>query len=165
VAAGSGGDKDQAIGAFLDRLVGEFLVDHVVKNDAAPAVGCLVELLARAKRSDDDRHLVLFAERQIMVEPVVGTMHDLVDGERGRRRIGMGGIMRCKFGGNPRQPLIEQVRRTRIQGGKRSDDSGLALSDHEIRDRNDEQRRADYRNRQATLEQGRHGHQSKSFKS
>ncbi len=97
MAAGPGGDQDQAVGALLDRLVREFLVDHVVKNDAAPAMGGLIELLARAKRGDDDRHLVLFAERKVLFEPVVRTVHDLIDGERRRRRIGMGRIMRGKL--------------------------------------------------------------------
>src|SRR3977135_1803754 len=70
MAAGAGRYQDQAGGALLDRLVREFLVDHVVKHDAAPAMRGLIEFFARAERGDDDRHLVLLARRQILIEPV-----------------------------------------------------------------------------------------------
>src|SRR5207302_4411314 len=71
MAAGPGRYQDQAIGALLDRLVGEFLVDHVVEDNAAPPMRGLIELLARAERSDDHRHLMLLAKREIVLEPVV----------------------------------------------------------------------------------------------
>ena len=38
MAAGAGRDRDQAVGALLDRLAGEAVVDHVVQHDAAPAM-------------------------------------------------------------------------------------------------------------------------------
>jgi len=143
--------------------VREFLVDHVVKHDAAPAMRGLIEFFARAQRGDDHRHLVLLAQRQILIEPVVRTVHDLVDRERRRRPLGMRLVMRGQFFLDLHQPLVEQGRRTRIQRRERSDDPRLALRDHEIRHGNDEQRRSDHRNRQTALEQGRHGHFEKSF--
>ena len=56
MAAGAGRDRDQAVGALLDRLVSEAVVDDVVERDAALAMHRLVHLDARAQRGDDDRH-------------------------------------------------------------------------------------------------------------
>ena len=89
MAAGAGRHQDQAVGALLDRLVREFLVDDVVEDDAAPVMRGLVQLFAGAERGDDHRHLVLLAKREIRIEPVVGAVHDLVDGERRRQPLGM----------------------------------------------------------------------------
>ena len=50
MAAGAGGDRDQPVGAFLDRLAGEAVVDDVVERDPAPAVDRVVEL-DRARRA------------------------------------------------------------------------------------------------------------------
>jgi hypothetical protein len=158
MAARAGGHQDQAVGALLDRLVREFLVDDVVKNDAAPAMRGLIEFLARAERCDDHRHLVLFAKRQIMIEPVVRPMHDLVYRERCCEPPGIGLVVRGQFLLDPRQPLVEQRRRPCVQRRKRSHDSRFALRDHQIGHGNDEQRRSDHRYRQTALEQGRHGH-------
>ena len=158
MAAGAGGHQDQAVGALLDRLVRELLVDDVVKHDAAPAMRGLIEFFAGAERGDDHRHLVLLAERQILIEPVVGFMHDLVHRERRRQPLGMRLVMRGQLFLDPDQPLVEQSRRARVQRRERSDDPRLALRDHEIGHRNDEQRRTDHRNRQTALEQSRHGH-------
>src|ERR1700738_5676195 len=110
MAAGAGGYQDQAVGALLDRLVREFLVDDVVKNDAAPAMRGLIELFAGAERGDDDRHLVLFAKREILLEPVVRSMHDLVHRERRRGPFGMRLVVRRKLLLDPHQPLLEPRR-------------------------------------------------------
>ena len=48
MAAGAGGDRDQPVGAFLDRLARVAVVDDVVERDPAPAVDRIVEL-ARAR--------------------------------------------------------------------------------------------------------------------
>jgi len=162
MAARAGRYQDQAVGALLDRLVREFLVDHVVKHDAAPTMRSLIEFLARAERGDHHRHLVLLAHRQILLEPVVRPVHDLVDRERRRRPLGMRLVMSGKLFLDPHQPLLEQCGRPSVQRGKRSDHTRLALRDHQIRHGDDEQRRADHRNRQTALEQSRHGH-SKSI--
>jgi len=44
----------------------------------------LIEFFARAEGGDDHRHLVLLAKREILVEPVVRPVHDLIHGERRR---------------------------------------------------------------------------------
>jgi hypothetical protein len=144
MAAGSRRHQHQAVGALLDRLVREFLVDHVMEDDAAPVVRRLVELFARAERGDHHRHLVLLAKRQILIEAVVGFVHNLVDRERRREPIRMRPVVGGEFFPDPRQPFVEQRRRPRIQRWKRSDHTGLALRDHEIGHRNDEQRCSDH---------------------
>lgn len=55
-------------------------------------------------------------------------MHDLVHRERRRQPVGMRLVVGGEFFLDPRQPLVEQSRRTRIQRRKRSDDSRLALT-------------------------------------
>jgi hypothetical protein len=142
-------------------LCAKFLVDHIVKNDAAPAMRGLIEFLARAERRDDHRHLVLLAKREILFEPVVRSMHDLIHRERRRQPVGMRLVMRGELLLDPHQPLVEQRRRTRVQRRKRSDDTRLALRNYQIGHGNDEQRRTDHGNRQTALEQGRHGHSGK----
>src|ERR1019366_7161092 len=97
MAARACGYQDQTVRALLDRLVREFLVDHIVKNDAAPAMRGLIEFLARAERRDDHRHLVLLAKREILFEPVVRSMHDLIHRERRRQPVGMRLVMRGEF--------------------------------------------------------------------
>jgi hypothetical protein len=136
----------------------EFLVDDVVENDAAPAMRGLIELLARPKRSDDHRHLVLLAQCQIKLEPVVRSVHDLVDRKRRRRPFGMRLVVGRELLLDPPQPFVQQLGRPRVQRRKTSDHARLALRDHEIGHRNDEQRRTDHGNGQTALEQGRHRH-------
>jgi hypothetical protein len=80
VAAGTRGHGDQAVGALLDRLVREGVVDDVVQHHAAPGVHGVVDVGARAQAGDDDGHLVLGADLHVVLEPVVGLVHDLVDG-------------------------------------------------------------------------------------
>jgi len=50
-----------------------------------------------------------------MFKPVVRPMHDLIDRKWCRWGFGMGRIMRGKFLLDPRQPLIEQIGRPRVQ--------------------------------------------------
>ena len=158
MSSGAGRNEDEAVGALLDRLVGEFLVDHIVKDDAAPIVRGLIEVLPRAERSDQHRHLVFLAERQIVIEPVVGLMHDLVHRKRRRQTIRMRLVVRGELFLDARNPLVEQRGRAGIQRRKRADHAGLALGDDEIGHGNEEQWRADHGDRQAALEQSGHGH-------
>ncbi|MGY3224010.1 hypothetical protein ACVIM5_004617 [Bradyrhizobium sp. USDA 4512] len=164
MTAGAGRDQDQAVGALLDRLVRELLVDHVVEDDAAPAVDRLVELLARAERGDDHRHLVLLAKRHVVIEPVVRLVHDLVHRERRRRPLRMRLVIGGELFLDPVQPFVEQLRRPRVQRRKRADHAGLALRDNEVGHGDDEQRRPDHGKRQAALEQSRHGHLKRILK-
>ena len=66
-----------------------------------------------------------------------------------RGAIGMGAVMRGKLFLDLRQPFVEQRDRPRIKRRKRTNDPRLALRDHEIGIRDDEERRADHRHRQS----------------
>jgi hypothetical protein len=140
-----GSDRDQPVGALVDRLPGEAVVDDVVERDAAPAVNRLVQFLARAERGDDDRHLPLLANRHVGFEPVVGAVDDLVDRERRGRPVGMVAVVRGKRLGDFVKPLVELRGGARIERREAADDAGRALGDHQLRVGNDEQGRADHR--------------------
>src|SRR3546814_6043908 len=87
MAAGPGGDRDQAVGAFLDGLAGEAVVDDVVQHQAAAGMGGLVDLDAGAERGDPDRHLPAGADLDVALEPDIGAVDDLVDREGGGRAV------------------------------------------------------------------------------
>ncbi len=61
---------------------------------AAIGVHGLVHLRPRAEAGDDDRHPVLHADRQVVLQPVVGVVDDEVDGEGRRRALGMPRVVR-----------------------------------------------------------------------
>ncbi len=89
MATGACGDGDQAIGALLDRLSREAVVDDIVQNDAAVGVDSIVHLGPSAKGRDDDRDFVFDTGCQVLFEPRVGPVHDLVDGERRNWQVGI----------------------------------------------------------------------------
>ena len=122
MAARAGGDGDDPVGAFLDRLAREAVVDHVVERDPAPGVDRLVELDPRAERGDDDRHLPFRADLHVLLEAVVGAVDDLVDRERRRRALGMIAVPRRERFGDLVEPFVEQRGRARVERRKAADD-------------------------------------------
>ncbi len=147
---------DQAVGALLDGLVGELVVDDVVQHHAAPAMHGLVHVLARAQAGDDDRHLVLGAHLHVVLQPVVALVHDLVDGERRGGRLGMRAVPGRQRLGDLGEPFVQQFGGPGVERRHGADDAGLALRDHQLRIADDEERRADDRQRKF-LEHGRQG--------
>jgi hypothetical protein len=144
-AAGARCDRDQPVRALFDRLAGEAVVDDVVQRDPAPRMHRLVQLLARAERGDDDRHLPLGAGRHILFEPGVRPVHDLVDRKGCRGRIRVGAVVIGKRFADLVQPFVELALRPRVQRREAPHHAGLALGDHQRRVRHDEQGRADDR--------------------
>ena len=159
MAARAGRNGDQAVRTFLDRLVGEAIVDDVMQDEAAIGVNGLVDLLHRAERGDDVRNLVLHADPQIGVEPRVGAMHDLIDRERGRGALGMGGVVSGEGLLDLEEPVRELFGGAGVQRGKGADDPRAALCDRQRRVRDDEERGGDGRNAKALAKLGgqRHG--------
>src|SRR5216684_9017554 len=84
----AGADQDEAVDPLLERLLGMADRDHVVEDDAAVAVHGLDDLGGRPQAGDDDRHALPDADRDVMLEPVVRRMGDLVDRERRRLAAG-----------------------------------------------------------------------------
>ena len=144
MAARAGGHRDQAVGALLDRLAGEAVVDDVVQHDAAIAVHRLVHLRPRAERGDDDRHPVADADLQVVLQPGVAAMDDLVDRERRGRALRMARVPLRQRVLDAADPLRQHLLRPRVQRGEGADDAGRALRDHQVRIGDDEQRRADH---------------------
>ncbi|MCY1557547.1 hypothetical protein D9M68_944050 [compost metagenome] len=87
---------------------------------------------------------MLDADLDVVLEPRVGAMHDLVDRDRSHRRAGVGGLERGQLILDPRQPLVEQLRRARIERGERTDDAGLALRQHQLGIADDEHGRGNH---------------------
>jgi hypothetical protein len=158
VPAGPGRHRDQAVGALLDGLAGEAVVDHVVQHHAAVGMHRRVQILPRAQRGDHDRRLPAGRGLQVVLQPVVGLVDDVVDREGRGRRVGMVAVPLGQFLGDPVQPFVEQGGRPRVQRRERAHDAGLALGDHQVRHGDDEQWRADHRQTQAVTEHGRQGH-------
>ena len=102
---------------------------------------------------------MLDANVDIVLEPLVGTMHDLIDRKRRHDRSGMSLGMGVELRLDAADPLIEPLRRPGIERGKSAHDSRLALFDDEIGIGNDEQRCPDQRQRETSFQIGwkRHG--------
>ena len=75
--------ENQAIDAGFERLFGMPDRDHVVQHNAAIAMdGVEHGLGRRPQRRNDDRHLVAHAHLDIVLEALIGLMHDLIDRDR-----------------------------------------------------------------------------------
>jgi len=76
-----------------------------------------------------------------MLQPLVGGMDDLVDGEGGGGALRVLGIVARQFLGNLGQPFIELRLRTGVERREGADNAGLALGERQRGMGNDEQRR------------------------
>ncbi len=81
MTASTGGNRNKPVRALADCRIGVAIVDDVVKDDAAIGMDRGVHFRHGAERGNDDRHLVFHAEAEIVFEPPVGAMDDLVDGK------------------------------------------------------------------------------------
>ena len=89
MAARAGRHRDQAVGALLDRLAGEAVVDHVVQHDAAVASAPPALTSSRAPSEVMTIGTLYFTHSvEVVLEPVVRLVDDLVDRERRRRALG-----------------------------------------------------------------------------
>ncbi len=157
MAAGAGRDGDQPVGALLDGLVREAVVDDVMQDDAAIGMrGWLTS--SRAPREVMTIGALYFvAISTSCSRRFVGPVHDLVDGKRRRGRVRMGAVPGGELLGDLRQPFVEQGGGPRVERGKRSHHARLALGDDELRTGNDEQGRGDDRKAQTIAQDGRQG--------
>jgi hypothetical protein len=161
VAPCPGGHRDQPVGALLDGLFRELVVDHVVQRDAAIGVHRLVHLDPRAERGDDDGHAPLDHDLEVALEARVRAVHDLVDAVGRGGAVGVGLVVAVELLGDAGEPAVELVRLAlglaRVERGEGAGDAGLALGEHQIRGLHDEHRRAD-RGQAQVLKNGRQGH-------
>ena len=158
MAARTGAHQDQAVDAGLQRALGVRHVGHVVEHQAAVAVRRDDHVVRGAQRGDLDRHLVLLAHVDVVLQAVVGAVHDLVHREGRDLLLRMLRLVVGQLAGDALQPLLEHLLRARVQRREGADDSRLALLDDEVRIGHDEQRRADHRDREVVAQQGGKGH-------
>ena len=142
----------------LQRLLRVTDVDHVVKHDAAVGMDFLDDVTRRPQAGDNHRHLVPDAERDVVVEPIVGVMHDLVHGEGSDLPPRFGATRGVDFTCHGGQPFIQQLRRPRVERRKGTYNAGHALRQHQLRLRDDEHRRTDHGQHQIVLQDFRKWH-------
>jgi len=104
---------------------------------------------------------VLDARLEVVHQPVVGAVDNLVDGEGRGRRVGVGGVVLRELRLDPDQPLIELVLWAGVERREGADDARLALRDDEVRRGDDEERRADAGQAQFSGQLGRGRHQGR----
>jgi hypothetical protein len=134
-----------------------------MEHQAAVAPGRLDHVVGRAQRGDLDRHLVFLAEVDVVLQAVVGAVHDLVDRERRHLPVRVFLLVLAQLHGDALQPGFEHLLRPRIERRKGADDAGLALLDHQVGIGDDEQRRSDRRDREAVAQQSGEGHRFRSL--
>lgn len=156
--AGTRGNQNETVHAGFERFARVPHVDHVVQHDAAVAVHGVHDFLGRRPQArNEDGHLVLHAHANVLLEPHIRLMHDLVHGNGTDHGVGVRGLVRCELLLDLREPFVEQFRGPRIERGKRTDDASLALREHEFGIADDEHRRSDDRQRKV-LQDGGQGH-------
>jgi hypothetical protein len=131
VPAGPGAHQDQPVHPGLQRLLGVAHVDDVVEHQAAVAVNGLDDPPRRPQAGDDDGHPVLHAQVEVVIEPVVRFVDDLVDREGRHLRSLVLLPVPVQRIANLEEPLPEQLRRPGVQGREGADDAARALRDHQ----------------------------------
>ena len=163
MAARAGGNGNQPVGALADRGIGMAVVDDIMQHDAAIGMDRLIDFRDRAQRRDDNRHLVFHAHAQIVFEPLVGHVDDLVDRKRRGRPVGIGRIVGREILGDLGQPFVHLAFRPRVQCRKRTNDARFALRLDQGRMRNDEQGRRNNGQTQIVLQNCRKSHGVSKF--
>jgi hypothetical protein len=129
-----------------------------VQHNASEGMHRPIDVLARPQRRDYDRHPVFDANVEVVTEPIVRLVDDLVDRKGSGRSLGMFFVVRLQFGRDPLQPFAEDRRGPRIERRKRTDHPGLALGDDEVRSGDDEHRRTNDRQSQPFAQDIRNRH-------
>ena len=76
--AGTRAHGDDAVDTLVDRLLCVTNINYVMEYDTAIAVHCVDDFGRWTQARNDDRHLVLDARFNVMLEPVIALMHDLI---------------------------------------------------------------------------------------
>ncbi len=144
MTAGAGRHQDQTVDTRFQRLLRMADRNHVMQHDAAVTVDRIHHFRRwRAQAGDDDRHLMLDADRDVVRQAVIRLMDDLVDRDRPDFRIRMRCLVCRQLSFQVCQPDIQQFRRTGVKGRERTNDACLALRGNQGRAAGDEHRRTD----------------------
>jgi hypothetical protein len=133
-------------------------IDHIVQHHPARGVDGVVDLPPRAQRGDHHRDLPAAGDLQVVLQPVVGAVGDVIHRERRGRRLRMVAVPGRQLLDDLADPLVELCGRPCVERRKGADDSRLALGDHQLRSGDDEHRAADHRQAQPVVQDGRQGH-------
>lgn len=152
MAASAGRDGDQPVDAGLGRLGRESERRNIMKDETAIALHRLDQIAIEAERGDDQRHLALDDDSKIGIQPRVAAMDHEIDAER-----------RCVTPAvEPPRDLVEPVgeacRGALVERRKAADGAIAAAGNDEIRSRDQEHRRGDDGNAQASGKSGRQRH-------
>ena len=144
--------SDQTIGPFFNRFMCKAVVDDVMQDHTTRTMRRVVQPFLCAQGRDPQWHLVLDANLYVALETGVGFMHDLVHRIGGGGIVGVGLVVTIQLFLDARQPAVQLDRLpfcfACIQRRKAAHDTGLALCNHQIRVRDNEQRAANQRDTQ-----------------
>lgn len=100
--------------------------DDVVEDQSSPSMHPGNDIVRRRKACDNQRYFILGAKIEVVREPAVRSVNNLIDRER--RDFGAGICVgeRREFRGDPCEPIVEHLFRPRIERGKGADDAILA---------------------------------------
>jgi len=99
---------------------------------------------------------MLHAYIQVLLQPLIARVHDLVDGKRCKPRVRMPDLHVGQFFAYAREPYVEHLIGPGIQRRKTPDAAGRTLSEHEHGPADEEHRCADDRQTQAIAQWRRH---------
>ncbi len=85
----TGGHTDESIGALFDRFFSETIVNDIVQYNAPIRMNGIENLWARTERGNDNRHLVLYAKRDVLHQSIVGIVNNLIHCKWCSRLIGI----------------------------------------------------------------------------
>ena len=151
MAASTRRHRDQSVDTGLDRLFGVPQVDHIVKHQPAIIMHRADKFRHRAKRGDDERHLVADDHVELVLKRIIAAMHDEIGPERRGRVAGFGldgGPALADLG----QPFVKAFDRSPVLHRKTADDAGTATGQDQFRSRGKKHRRGDQRQPEAPVE-------------
>ena len=128
MAAGTRRHGDQPIDSLLYGLARVAHRRDVVEHEATVAVDRLDHRRRGLQARDHDRYAMPRADFEVGRQPRVAVVDDQIHRvwRRAARRGASGGF-------DVRQPFVQQIRRSCIEGWKGADDSGAALRDDQFR--------------------------------
>ena len=132
MAPSTGGNGDKPIGTFGHRFLGKFIVNNVVQHYSTIGMYGFIDELFGTEGRDHYGHLPLYAHLNIVLEAIIGGMHNLIHCKWRRGCIRIFRIILRQLSGNLFQPAIQLFRGTRIQRRELTYNTSLTLGNHQI---------------------------------
>ena len=152
--AGTGCHCDQSVDTRLNGFSGMPQVDHIMKYQPTIGMHTLDKFRHRAKRCNDDRHLMPYQHINFSLNHIIAAMNNQIHCERRQNAAVMQGnlVLYCV------QPLIEPLERALVLGGKTAHNASLATGDNQFGTGGKKHRGRDKRQTQTTLKKRRQRH-------